>query len=530
MLLAQTLAAWLLATTASASGQPQADWPQTKAEATNYANTSSYAEVIAFLDALKPHKPPMKFTFIGKSALGKDIPLVIVAKNPEITPPQAKAQGLMVVYVQANIHAGEVEGKEAALMFLREIAQNPRHPLLEKMVFLVAPIYNIDGNDKFGPLNRNRGSQDGPDPVGERANGQGFDLNRDCMKAESFEWRALLQHVYTKWDPAVCFDLHTTDGTRHGYVETYSPPLNPTTFETIRRYAQDELLPEIRRENRAKHGWEIFDYGNVERRGDQQVFATFGYEPRYCSNYAGIRNRIPILSEAASFQPFELRVKATLAFVHDCLAKLARDKDRVLRMLKNADEQVSAWGNHPEKAPEMGVRFDMVSRGKEPVLLEEPNPNDRVAGNKAPKYFKTVEMEVWDRFKTTKAARFPAAYIVPADRPGVIQLLMRHGVEAKKLERAWSGKAQSFTITECAVAPNTFQGHRLIRLEGTFADSQATFPAGSFLVKTSQPLGILIFNMLEPESMDGVAAWGFLGDSLPVGSAYPIGKVLQPMP
>lgn len=526
MVIAQTALALILA------GHPaalQSDWPKTKAEATNYANTSSYADVIAFLDALKAKNPPnMRFTFIGKSPAGKDMPLVIVAKDPAIDPDEAKKRGLMVVYVQANIHAGEVEGKEAALQFLRELAQNPKDKYLDKMVFLVDPIYNIDGNDKFGPLNRNRGSQDGPDPVGERANGQGFDLNRDCMKAESNEWRAVLEHVYVKWDPIVCFDLHTTDGTRHGYWETYSPPLNPTTFETVRKYAQDELLADLRRTNKARRGWEVQDYGNVERRDGQQVFATFGYEPRYCSNYAGIRNRIPLLSEAASFQPFEIRIKVTHAFLRDCLDRLFADHTRVMRMVKNADEQVVQWGKHPEKAPEMGVRFEMVSRGKEGILLEDPKADDPVGRNKAPKYLKTVEMEVLDRFRAAKTARFPAAYVFGPDQANVARLLMRHGVEVQRLESGWSGKGQAFTVSECAVAPSAFQGHRLIRLEGTFAEVERQFPAGSFLVKSSQPLGILIFNMLEPESMDGVACWGLLGESLPVGSTYPILKVMVP--
>lgn len=517
-----------LATAFAAAALAQSgDWPKTKAEATNFAQTSSYADVIAFLDALKAHNPPMKFTYIGKSPLGKDMPLVIVAKDPNITPQEAKEQGKLVVYIQANIHAGEVEGKEATLQFLRELAQNPKDKLLDKMVFVVDPIYNIDGNDKFGPANRNRGAQDGPDPVGERANGQGFDLNRDCMKAESNEFRAILEHVYVKWDPIVCFDLHTTDGTRHGYAETYSPPLNPTTPESILRYSRDELLVTVRDNSPSKHGWRLFDYGNTERRGDDTVFATFGYEPRYCSNYAGIRNRIPILSEAASFQPFELRVKATYAFLRDCLEKIDKDSERILRMAKNADNQVIAWGSDPAKAPELGVRFEMVSRGKENVLLEDQHADDRVAGNKAPKYFKTVEMDVLDRFKTTRTTKFPGAYLIPSDSPQVARLLMRHGVEVIKLDKAWSGNAEDFEISECNVAPNPFQGHRLIRLEGKFRSTQVTFPAGSFLVKTAQPLGILVFNLLEPESMDGVACWGLLGEKLEVGSIYPISKIMK---
>ena len=381
------------------SNQGASDGPFTRAETTAYSQTSSYADVVAFLDELKKKNPPMRFEWIGRSPLGKEIPLVVVAKNPAITPLQARGEGKLVVYVQANIHAGEVEGKEASLMLLREIAQNPKHPYLDRMVLLVAPIYNIDGNDKWGPLSRNRSSQDGPDPVGERANGQGLDLNRDCMKAESNEMRAILEHVYTKWDPEAVFDLHTTNGTRHGFVLTYSPPLNPTTDEGVLKYSRDTLLPKVRGQFRKQFSQELFDYGNASRQGGEPKWQTFEEYPRYVSNYAGIRNRISILSEAASFQPFRTRVEATLRFVKLCLDNLDKDSKKVIGLCRNADSRLLQWGNDPSKAPPIGIRFEMEQRGKEKIPLEKPNPQDPVGRGKAPKYFETIEMTIFELFK-----------------------------------------------------------------------------------------------------------------------------------
>lgn len=198
----------------------QGEFPLTRAERTDYRETSHYSDVITFLERLQSLGAPIAVQYIGASESGRRIPLVIVSRPPVATPADARRGGKVVAYIQANIHGGEVEGKEAVLMLLRQLtAQNraanvsERGQWLDHLVLLVTPIYNVDGNERFGDARRNRPAQDGPDPVGERANGQGLDLNRDGMKAESHEMRALLRHVFTTWDPDVMMDLHTTNGT-----------------------------------------------------------------------------------------------------------------------------------------------------------------------------------------------------------------------------------------------------------------------------------------------------------------------------
>src|SRR5438309_10882526 len=198
--------------------------PQTTAERSNYAATSTNADVGAFLDSLQLDGAPVAVSEFGVTALGKPLYLVI-ASDPAVTSPrEAAAAGKLVIYLQANIHAGEVDGKEAVLALLRELAGS-RRDLLQKLVILVAPDYNPDGNDAFGPQATNRSEQNGPELVGQRADGINLDLNRDYFKAEAPETRASLARVYTTWDPALMVDLHTTDGTRHGYLLTYAPPL-----------------------------------------------------------------------------------------------------------------------------------------------------------------------------------------------------------------------------------------------------------------------------------------------------------------
>jgi len=506
-----------------------ADWPQTRAERTDYQETSHYEDVLAFFRQMQRKGAPILVEMIGESAKGRPIPLVIASRPLVSTPAEARRSGKPIVYVEANIHGGEVEGKEAIQMLLRQWSQEPSGGMLDKFVFVVTPIYNIDGNESWGPGERNRPEQDGPAIVGERANGQGLDLNRDAIKAEAPEMRAALEHIYTRWDPDVVIDLHTTDGTRQGYELTYAPPLNPDTEPDILHFCRDELLPAVRRQLRKQFGMETFDYGNAEPRTGGREWHTFGQEGRYVTNYAGLRNRISILSEATTYLPFKDRVVATERFIQAILNTLARNPSRVVNLTRAADARVTEWGLHPEQAPELGVRFEMASRGEEMVLLEKPPASSATRPTGRPQEVVKVRMPVYDRFTATRTARFPAAYLIPGDQSAVVALLRRHGIVVERTLESWTGEVQEFAITEVDAAPRPFQGHALIRLEGQFHPSRITLAAGNYVVRTAQPLGILAFHILEPESLDGAATWGFLGEALQTHRPYPIYKALAPV-
>jgi hypothetical protein len=525
---------------------PAQSWPQTKAEKTAYRETSSHQEVLAFIEELQRLSAPFRMEFIGISEEGRKIPMVIVSDSPVAGPADARRSGKAIVYIQANIHGGEVEGKEASLQLMREFAlmldayRNPHltptpelfrlRRILDECVLLFVPIYNADGNDNFGDGMRNRGSQDGPEIVGTRPNGQGFDLNRDCIKADSHEMRAVLNRIYTTWDPDVVMDLHTTNGTRHGYQLTYAPPMSPITETGILKYSREELLPRLRSGMRSEHGFELFDYGNATRRGETRRWETFGVEGRYVSTYVGLRNRIGILSEATSYLAFKDRVAVTHAFVLSILIEVARDKERIIELTRGADERVVQMGIDAKygKSVELGVRFEMKSRGIEDVLLEVAQPVEPVARNKAPKEIEKVQLEVFDRFIESRTAKFPGGYLFSAEHKDVAELLIRHGIVVERLLANATVTADYFMVTESIQGQQPFQGRRLIRLEGEHTSRPLEASSGWFYVDTAQPLGILAFYLLEPEGLDGAIAWGFFG--LPeAGKAAPVFKVFSPM-
>lgn len=499
--------------------------PLSKAESSGFKETSSYADVVKFLADLKATGAPIEIRSSGKSTEGKVIPMVIASRPMVRTPAEAAKSGKLIIYIQANIHAGEVEGKEAALHLLRQYCQKSSK-VLDKAILIVQPIYNIDGNEKFGPQARNRPGQNGPELVGVRPNGQNFDLNRDCMKVESPEMAGVLKEIYP-WNPHAMFDLHTTDGTRHGYPLTYAGPNQPNTHPLLQDYCFKEFFPLIRKTVKAKYNTELFDYGNGVFENEKWRFETFGAEPRYVTNYGGLRNTISILSEAMVYETFENRIKDTEHFVDECLNKLISDSSRIKLMRKKADADVVRWGNNPSIAPPMATRFKMKSRGVEGVLLEK---NLTAGGRRSGpvRDLESIQMPVLDRFEGERFDKLPYGYIIPKSATKAIELLKLHGIQISEIDGNVTGVAsEAMVISKFDQARGAFQGHKLITLEGKWKPS--TDPISGYFVRTGQPLGLLVFDLIQPDSVDGLTAWGAFGESFPIDSVHPVLRVSMPV-
>ncbi len=263
----------------------------TVAEASDYTRTASYAEVVEFVEKLAASSPHVTLSELGRSHGGKSLPLLVLADPPVRTAREALRTGKPVALLIGNIHGGEVCGKEALLMLARELGAAAGHELLEDVIIAVVPVYNADGNDRFGP--ENRSTQNGPEKgVGIRQNGQGLDLNRDYIKLEAPETRALVRFL-NEWDPALIIDTHTTNGSYHRYQVTYGAPKNPAGDRRVIEYVRDTMLPEVTRHLRATKNIETFFYGNFRKEHTRWVsYPAFG---RYGTQYRGLRNRVAIL-------------------------------------------------------------------------------------------------------------------------------------------------------------------------------------------------------------------------------------------
>lgn len=517
------LAALLL--TASCAGAPAANvpqpvlpgpdlLPQTRAERSGFTETSRYADVVQFLDSLRALGAPVHLDTLGFTTEGRAIPLVIASRPRVVSPAEARRMGRPIVYVQGNIHAGEVEGKEALQMLLRDLSFAPRPNVLDSVVLLAVPIYNADGNERWGPQARNRDEQNGPALVGERANAQGLDLNRDYIKAEAPETRAALA-LLNRWDPDVFVDLHTTNGSYHGYALTYGPSLTPAAGASG-VFTRDVLLPELRQRMRQRHALETFDYGNFARRYGADVntdstregWFTYDHRPRFGTNYLGLRGRVAILSEAFAHDPFARRVESTRAFVREILS-LAAERAEDLRALRLADPATALPAGVP-------VRAELTRTPLEAELLAEILETDRDSvpdepgvhrGIRRTGRFRTLRLPVYDRFDPVLHRPLPTAYLLPPEDTAAVRLLRLHGLRVERLTEPRRVQAEAFRIDSVLREPRPFQGHLETRLAGRWTVAERTAPAGAWLVPAAQPLGVLAAYLLEPQSADGLATW-----------------------
>ena len=488
-------------------------WPRTAAERSNFDSTSTSAEVGVFLDSLQLAGAPLAVTEMGRTVQGRPLYLVI-ASDPAVTSPaEAAASGKLVVYLQGNIHAGEVEGKEAVLILLRELATS-RRELLEKLVVLAAPNYNPDGNDAFGPVAVNRSEQVGPVVVGQRADGLNLDLNRDYLKAEAPETRASLARVYDAWDPALMVDCHTTDGTRHGYLLTYAPPLEPVGPAGPTNFVRDQMLPALQHTLESRYHEPLFVYGDVDDQMQPTSWDTYAPLGWYGTNYVGLRGRMAILSEAYSHADFKTRVQVTHDFLVEILAYAAAHADEIRRLERDADRQTTLEGAGAAPRPDLPVEYSMVSRGTEPVVLEVMQPSADTTPRGRHRLtptgqYRTVRIPVRDRFVDSVSRPLPAGYFVPAGAGDVPRVLRLHGIQVERLAADWTDTVETLGVTQLTWQPREFQGHHLLAVTGTYARSVHTVPAGTYFVSTAQPLGRLVFALLEPEGW-GLARWGLL--------------------
>lgn len=507
--------------------------PKTRPERTGFRETSTHADVIAFLDTLRTLSTDIHVATFGRSPAGRDIPMAIVSRPLVRTAAEAKRLNRPIVFLQGNIHGGEVEGKEALLAALRDLTRDRYLNVLDSLVLVVLPLYNADGNDSLGPQERNRRSQHGPALIGQRANGQGLDLNRDYIKAEAPETRASLA-FFRAWEPDVFVDLHTTNGSYHGYALTYAPSLNPAA-RFAGPFTRDTVLPELRATLRRTLRIETFPYGNfVSQDSVERGWFTYDHRPRYGVNYYGLRGRVSVLGEAYSHDPFERRIASTYGFVMELLSLVAAAPDDVLEVGREADRRTTAFATTPNSSPPVPIRATLTRTPRtDDVLVEDiERTGDTVRhepgmprGVRRTGRFRTVRIPVYDRFDPTLVRVLPYAWLVPRAQEAVLEPLRRHGLFIEELSADARLAVERFTVDSLMQIPRSFNGPAESRVHGRWTSDSAVVPAGTFVVRAGQPLGILALYLLDPESDDGLVTWNVLAPWLRAGAAYPIDRV-----
>jgi len=496
----------VLLTSTSLLAQPAP--PKTTAESSNYKATTRHADVVAFGETLAKHSPLINLQTLGTSSEGRALPLWIIAEPPVKNAADARRSDKLTVLLMGNIHAGEVDGKEALMMFARNLVGSSDRELLKDLIVLIVPILNSDGNERLAKGHRPQ--QAGPEEVGDRENAGGLDLNRDFVKLESPEIRALVKCLRI-WDPAIFVDLHTTNGSRHRHTLTYDGPRHPNTGDDRIAFGKSFTAAAANRLHEAT-GYDPLPYGNFSR--DRTLWETYPAQPRYGVQYAALRGRMSVLSESYSYAPFQDRVRASLEFVRGICKQAIADKDK-LKSLKE------------EPSPRIALRNKTVA---EPNQLsvhgyeETQQDGKRVTTDKPKNYAVTYVAKVQPTLEVTR----PIAYLFPGNLTKVIEVLQRHGVQVQELREDIELDVDVYRVTQVEQSQREYQGHRMVnRVEVQPRTEPRMIPAGTTIVRTDQPLGTLAALMLEPQSEDGLATWNFFDAGLKDGADFPVMRLTK---
>jgi hypothetical protein len=443
------------------------------------------------------------------------MPVAILSAAGEFTPELNAAAGRPVVMIQSGIHAGEIDGKDASLMLLRDMALGRR--AVPGATVLWVPIYNVDGHERVSPFNRP--NQDGPvDGMGFRTTAAGFDLNRDHLKLQSPEARALVA-LAGRWRPHLHVDNHVTDGVDHDWVLTWSwvepPQLSPLVGAWLAGH-----MPRVVAATAAA-GHRNGPYVDLIDRADPAAgFSSRVPEPRYATGYYPLRHRPSILVENHSYKPYRDRVLANRDFLAALLDEIDRAGGDLVAAVTAAEAATVAAGRagaEPtdvvltwEPAPEPDrIRFpvyawrtiDSVALGA-PILAYERGT------------VREVEVDWHHRSVAGIAVPRPRGYLVLPGWPQIEERLAGHGLRFQALARPAELTAETLRIAAPDYAPTPYQG--LTRVEGAVARAaeRVTVPAGALWVPADQPDFEVAVQLLEPEAPDSLFAWGLLSTAL----------------
>lgn len=499
------------------------DAPRTVVEAGDHLAASRHADVVAFCQEIAKSSPNAHYAELGKSAEGRPLPLLILADPPVKSPIEAARSGKTIVLAVGGIHGDEASGKEALLMLARELAAEPHPEILKNLIVALAPLVNADGNERISKTNQP--GQDGPEEgVGQRFNARGLDLNRDFVKLQAPETRALVR-FFNVWKPHLYIDAHSTNGSRHRYAITYEGPRNPAGDSSIIDFARSRFLPEVASAFKKATGLKTYHHGSFSP--DHAQWTSFPAKGPHGANYFGLRNRLSVLVAANAHDPHKTRVDATRNFVRECLIAAAAHKDEIRKLAEEADKRTIEAGKNPDDEDRVPLRFEPKElENAEPILgYATKEENGRRVSTDEPKDYPA---KVLIELVPTESVARPFAYLIAPERREAVETLQRHGIDVQELREDLDLDLEVHRVDEIGKSePEAWGRQDVLDLRATPRNETRRIPAGTLVVKTAQPLGTLAVYLLEPRSEDGLATWGLL-DGLKTETDFPVLRLPEP--
>lgn len=503
-----------VALAAQAAAATQDDLARTVAENSDFLRTGRYQEVQRLCRSYEHTWPDsVKCAVFGRTPEGRDMMVLVASRSGALTAAEARARGLPVMLMQGGIHAGEIDGKDAGFLALRELLGKPEG--LKNFVLVFVPVFNVDGHERFGRWNRP--NQVGPEEMGWRATAQNYNLNRDYMKADTPEMQAMLR-LLQGWDPVLYVDMHVTDGAnfQHDVSNTVDPLYSGDAG--LHPLAQ-ALVTELNAKIAAAGSHPLDFYPDfVEEDNPDSGFAKDIYSPRFSNAYWALHNRLALLVETHSWKSYKTRVEVTRNIIMTLADMMSREGSQWRAGAAAADARAQQLGGKPVV---LDFRNGPHVQTIDFLGYAYTRKHSDISGAIAT-YYDANQPAVWhvpyrDTVVPKTTVEAPrGGYIVPAaDAEWVAEKLTLHGIRFQKLDRAIELPraaalgVEAFRARKVTYSKETFEGHTTVTLEGDWAPEKRVVPAGSLFIPIAQPDSRVAVALLEPTGVDSLASWGF---------------------
>ncbi len=460
--------------------QSNSDWA-TPAEATAYRTTPDYAATMQYLHRVAAAAPSqVHIEKFGETGEGRELDIVIASKDGVFDPVKLHQQKRPILLVQNSIHAGEMDGKDSCMALLRDMVITKKQAaLLDRAVFVFIPIYNADGHERRSPYNRI--NQNGPEVMGWRANGTNLNLNRDYLKAQAPETRALMAMFHT-WLPDFFVDDHVTDGADYQYDVTFTIDDGPNVSGPMARWIDTEVTPDLEKQVNASGHLASPTYISMVDDSDPAKGLGFNDDPpRFSTGYMILENRPGMLVEMHMLKDYKTRVTGNYELLKALLVVMNRDADKLLQLNAGADRHAEQLGAHPLGDVAYPLAVGWNGETTTPFLFRGykfTRQLSEVSGAMWIQYSHepwNVTLPIETGFKVTSAAVPPAAYIIPRQWTQVIDVLAAHQIEMHRTTTAWTGPVETYKCSGMTWNEPPFEGRHPI-----FPGEGAGVKAGQF--------------------------------------------------
>ena len=474
----------------------------TVAENTGFHSTATYTQTVAYLRQLSLTVPELRMVSIGRSPEGRDIWMVVASRDRLFTPETLHRSPRPTVLVQAGIHAGEIDGKDAGMMLLREITLGRWRALLDRANLLFVPIFNVDGHERISAYSRI--NQRGPDNAGWRTNARNLNLNRDYSKLDTAEMRAMVA-VLDQWKPDLYIDTHVTDGTDYQYDVTFGWNDSSGYSPQGTRWLRTTLAPQL---NAALRNMGHIP-GPLINDDLAQGLTIVNLPPRFSNGYGDVRHIPSILVETHSLKPYEQRVLGTLVLLQTALLTAGEEGLALKRAVVSDSESRMSPVPFAWRVPKGNGGTPEIM---EMLLIESRTSPSTISGTNKVEYLGkpvTARRAVYRQTEVAASVPRAKAYWIPAAWSDIADRLKMHGIAVERTMDSREVDVDMNRLNDPKFEAVPFEGRDRVTATPAIEHRKERFVAGSFRVTTDQPLGDLVTVLLEPASEDSFLQWGF---------------------